>query len=56
MPIPTPKKDEKKSDFISRCMSDDVMKKDYPDANQRAGVCYTQWDKKKKGEKNDNME
>ena len=48
MPIPKPKKDESKDDFISRCMSDDVMLDEYPDQEIRSGVCYTQWDNKDK--------
>ena len=44
MPIPKPHKGEKKKDFISRCMGDDTMQ-EY-DQEQRAGICYTQWDKK----------
>jgi len=48
MPIPKPRSDEKQNDFISRCMGDDVMNKEYPDQEQRAGVCYSQWRGKKK--------
>ncbi len=47
MPIPTPSKREKRSDFISSCMSDEVMNKDYPDNKQRAAICYSQWERKK---------
>lgn len=43
MPIPKPKKDEKKKEFISRCMGNSVMNTEFPDIKQRAGVCYTQW-------------
>lgn len=39
MPIPKRRKDEEKSAFISRCMSDSVMNKDYPDNSQRYAVC-----------------
>ena len=42
MPIPTPHKGEKESEFVSRCMGDDVMNKDYPDQKQRAAICYSQ--------------
>lgn len=50
MPIPTPqKKTESKQDFISRCMGDKVMNDDYDDQKQRAAVCYSQWEKHKKG-------
>ena len=48
MPIPSPKKQGKKSDFISRCASDSVMDKEYPDAKQRVAICYSKWTNKKK--------
>lgn len=47
MPIPSPKGKEKKSDFISRCISDVTMRKEYPDQSQRSAVCYTSWRKAK---------
>jgi len=43
MPLPKPNKDENKDDFISRCMKNDVMNKEYSDNSQRAAVCYSQW-------------
>lgn len=43
MPIPKPKNGEEKDQFISRCMSDDIMQKEFPDDKKRAGVCYSQW-------------
>jgi hypothetical protein len=46
MPIPKPRSDESKKDFISRCMGDATMVDEY-DQEQRAGICYGQWDKKK---------
>jgi hypothetical protein len=46
MPLPTPNKDEKESDFVSRCMGNKTMNDDYPDEKQRAAVCYSQWNKK----------
>lgn len=42
MPIPQPNKDESKKDFISRCMRNDTMNKEYPDVNQRYAVCNQQ--------------
>lgn len=48
MPIPKPRKDETKEEFMSRCMSDDVMKKEYDNASQRYAVCNTQWKNKDK--------
>ena len=47
MPIPKPKQGEDKQTFVSRCMGDGVMNREYPDQKQRAGVCYSQWDRKK---------
>jgi len=43
MPLPKPRSDEKESKFVSRCMSSDVMKKEFPDKEQRAAVCYRQF-------------
>jgi hypothetical protein len=43
MPIPTPRKGEDKQTFISRCMGDKAMNREFPDKDQRAGVCYRQW-------------
>ena len=48
MPIPRPRTDENKDDFMSRCMSDDNMQEEFPDDKQRVAVCYDQWRKKEK--------
>lgn len=49
MPIPKPKDGETEDDFISRCMSNDTMKEEYPDNDQRLAICFQQWkDKDKK--------
>lgn len=47
MPIPQPKKDEDSQKFVSRCMSDETMKKDYKDTKQRAAICLGQIKKTK---------
>jgi ATP-dependent protease ClpP protease subunit len=53
MPLPKPKPKEEQKDFISRCMGDGVMNKEFPEQEQRAAVCYRQWrEKDKKGEVN----
>jgi len=39
MPIPKKAKNEPPKKFMSRCMGDDVMKKEYPDKGQRAAIC-----------------
>lgn len=47
MPIPTPNKDEKKDDFVARCMGNSTMVKEYPDEDQRYAVCISKWNDKK---------
>jgi len=42
MPLPNRNKDENKDKFVSRCMSNDTMKKEYPDEKQRVAVCINQ--------------
>jgi hypothetical protein len=42
MPIPKPNKDESKKDFLSRCMGNDTMVKDYENPSQRYAVCIGQ--------------
>ena len=39
MPIPKRRKDEDRTDFLSRCMGDPYMNKDYKDNGQRYAVC-----------------
>jgi hypothetical protein len=46
MPIPMPHTGEKQDEFISRCMGDSVMQKDYTDVNQRLAVCHSAWREK----------
>ena len=48
MPIPSRNKDEDRQKFISRCMSDETMKKDYTDTKQRIAVCLGQTKKDSK--------
>lgn len=42
MPIPNRRKDEDKDNFVSRCMGNETMKKDYPDQKQRVAICIQQ--------------
>ena len=46
MPLPNPNKNEEQNDFISRCVSDDVMKKEFKDNKQRLAVCYSLFKRK----------
>jgi len=42
MPIPKPNKNESQKNFLSRCMSDSLMNKEYPDKSQRYTICNQQ--------------
>ena len=48
MPLPTKKPNEDKNTFISRCMSSEVMKREFPNTKQRIAVCYSQFRGKEK--------
>ena len=48
MPIPKPGKKEDKEKFMSRCMGDPVMLKEYPDQKQRAAICMSRHSEEKK--------
>jgi len=46
MPIPKPRPDEARADFMKRCMGDSVMNSEYPDNSQRAAICNSQWERR----------
>tara|TARA_B100001939_G_C16475858_1_gene419265 strand:+ start:162 stop:371 length:210 start_codon:yes stop_codon:yes gene_type:complete len=52
MPLPKPKKRENSSSFMSRCMSDEEMKKEFPKNKQRVAVCLSQFRQVKKSKAN----
>lgn len=41
MPIPSRRDDEDRQQFVSRCMSDNKMKEEYKDSQQRVAVCLS---------------
>ena len=43
--MPSPKKNENKKTYITRCMSSEKTNKDFPDQKQRAAFCYSKWEK-----------
>jgi len=43
MPLPTANPSESESDFISRCMDNETMIKEYPAEKQRVAVCHSQY-------------
>jgi len=47
MPLPTPQNNETESEFIERCVQDNTMQNEFPDEDQRIGVCYRQWSNNK---------
>jgi len=46
--LPKPRKRENESDFISRCMSNAEAKREFPEREQRLGVCFSQWRRRNK--------
>lgn len=46
MPLPKPRKKEKRKDFLKRCMSSKTMKREFKKNEQRVAVCYKQWKNK----------
>lgn len=47
MPLPKPKTEETKDEFIERCMSHEQMKDEYKDKDQRLAVCFSLWEKER---------
>ena len=54
MPIPTPEKEEKQEDFISRCMT--MIKNEYDNNEQALAVCFSAWKDKNKDHDDDNLD
>lgn len=48
MPLPKPIKKEDKDEFIRRCMSDDIMNKEFKNGKQRFAICLNQFKNIKK--------
>ena len=42
MPLPVPRPDETRNDFITRCMNDVDNTNEFPDREQRLAVCESQ--------------
>lgn len=53
--MPTPKKNERQEDFISRCIP--IVKEEDPSLTneQAAGKCYGMWDQYKKNSKSQKL-
>lgn len=48
MPLPTPKKGEKRDAFVSRCMANATTSAEFPSPGPRYAVCLSQWSDRKK--------
>lgn len=46
--MPSPRKDEIEKEYISRCMSSEEAKRDFPDSKQRVAFCHSKWKNKGK--------
>lgn len=46
MPLPIPKRNESRKDFITRCMGDPIMVREYKNTDQRLAICSVQFRKK----------
>jgi len=46
MPLPKPKPNETRKDFMTRCISNPTMVKEYKKTDQRIAVCSTLFEKK----------
>jgi len=45
MPLPSPKQNQNKEDFINSCMASPTMKQEYKNIKQRLAVCHSQYGK-----------
>jgi hypothetical protein len=45
MPLPTPKSNESRSEFVSRCMGDQEIRSKFGSRDQRLAVCISQFGK-----------
>ena len=46
--MPSPDRGETKKNYISRCMSSEEAKRDFPDSKQRVAFCNSKWENKGK--------
>ena len=46
MPLPRPQAGESQEKFLSRCMADETMNREYPEKDQRFAICQSRWEKK----------
>jgi len=56
MPIPSPRGEQDKDNFVSSCMSNETMKKEFPNEKQRVAVCHSKYKQSKKNSKGSEIE
>lgn len=55
MPLPNPHKKEERDEFVSRCMGDEAMNKEFKNDKQRVAVCYSLYKKAKQAKGEDGV-
>ncbi len=55
MPLPKPNSSENRAEFISRCMSDESLQREFDDPDQRLAVCTNTWDQSRERSMNDQL-
>jgi hypothetical protein len=43
MPLPSPRQGQTQDEFMQTCMSNENMKKEFPQNKQRVAVCMQKW-------------
>lgn len=56
MPLPKPSTGESRDDFVGRCVSDDKVRTEFPDDDQRIAVCISQFEGGKMNEQQIDLE
>jgi len=54
VPLPEKRQGESHEQFVGRCMADDTMLREFPDAEQHRAVCEAQWQGPKRMSRSDN--
>ena len=56
MPIPSRRGRQDKNNFVSSCMSNETMKKEFPNEKQRVAVCHSKYKQSQKNSKGSETE
>ena len=49
-PLPSPREGQTEQEFVSQCMGNETMRKEYPVQEQRAAVCYSIYRRRNKSD------